>query len=401
MARELHGVTRGAHRQREVTLHGLDEREQALVRFAKRLVATPSLSGQEHQVARLVAAELRRLGYRSVTVDRAGNVVGWLGTGRPRLMFNGHLDHVPPAGMDDPYDARIELGEGLGRSGPVLRGRGSCDMKANVAAGVYAAAFLEPETKLQAAFVFTADVQEETDSPAGVRALLAEGLRADYGISGEATELEVAVGHRGKAQFDVIVSGRASHASTPDLGMNAVFRAIPFLRALEQAQAGLGSDPLFGPATLTVTRIESQPRGDVAVVPSSCVIRVDRRYLPGESAQSCGEELQAIVAHTAERERIPARVAFVDDYPLMCTPLDDPVVAAGREAVAAVTGETPTMRTWRFGVNATFMNAAGIPSIGIGAGDESCAHTDEEHVEVDQLVASSRIYAQLIRRLCT
>ncbi|HTZ64093.1 MAG TPA: M20/M25/M40 family metallo-hydrolase [Solirubrobacteraceae bacterium] len=401
MARELHGVGRGAHRQREVTLHGLDERERALVRFARRLVATPSLSGEEHQVARLVASELRRLGYRNVTVDRAGNVLGSLGPGRARLMFNGHLDHVPPAGMLDPYDARIELSERPGGSAPVLRGRGSCDMKANVAAGVYAAAFLEPETKLQAAFVFTADVQEETDSPAGVRALLAEGLRADYGISGEATELGVAVGHRGKAQFDVIVAGRASHASTPELGSNAVFRAVPFLRALEQAQAGLGDDPLFGPATLTVTRIESQPHGDVAVVPSACVIRVDRRYLPGESAESAHRELQAIVAQTAERERVPARVELVDDYPLMSTPLDDPVVAAGRDAVAAVMGESPTMRTWRFGVNATFMNAAGIPSIGIGAGDESCAHTDEEHVDVDQLVASSRIYAELIRRLCT
>jgi putative selenium metabolism hydrolase len=401
LARELHGVPHGADRQRQVTLQDLDEREQALVRFAKRLVATPSLSGEEHQVARLVASELRRLGYRNVTVDRAGNVVAWLGKGRPRLMFNGHLDHVPPAGMNDPYDARIEPSKGHGRSVPVLRGRGSCDMKANVAAGVYAAAFLEPETKLRTAFVFTADVQEETDSPAGVRALLAEGLRADYGVSGEATELGVAVGHRGKAQFDVIVLGRASHASRPDLGLNAVFRAIPFLRALEQAQAGLGSDPLFGPATLTVTRIESEPRGDVAVVPSSCVIRVDRRYLPGESAASCAEELRAIVAQTAERERVPARVELVDDYPLMATSLDEPVVAAGREAVTAVTGESPTMRTWRFGVNATFMNAAGIPSIGIGAGDESYAHTDEERVPVDQLVASSRIYAELIRRLCT
>jgi putative selenium metabolism hydrolase len=401
LAHEPHRPARSAQRQRELTLQGLDEREQALVRFAKRLVATPSLSGEEHQVARLVASELRCLGYRNVTVDRAGNVVGRLGTGRPRLMFNGHLDHVPPAGMDDPYGARIEQGEGLGATGPVLRGRGSCDMKANVAAGVYAAAFLAPDTKLQAEFVFTADVQEETDSPAGVRALLAEGVRADYGISGEATELGVAVGHRGKAQFDVIVAGRASHASTPDRGLNAVFRAIPFLCALEQAQAELGSDPLFGPATLTVTRIESQPCGDVAVVPSSCTIRVDRRYLPGESAESCAEELRALVAQTAAREQIPARVEFVDDYPLMSTPLDDPVVAAGREAVAAVMGESPAMRTWRFGVNATFMNAAGIPSIGIGAGEERCAHTEQEHVAVDQLVASSRIYAELIRRLCT
>jgi succinyl-diaminopimelate desuccinylase len=85
----------------------------------------------------------------------------------------------------------------------------------------------------------------------------------------------------------------------------------------------------------------------------------------------------------------------------MSTPPDSPIVRAGCDAVEAVTGERPSVRTWRFGVNATFMSAAGIPCIGIGAGDERFAHTSEEHVEVNQLLASSRIYAELVSRLCT
>ncbi len=383
------------------TLDGLGERELALIRFAQRLVATPSPSGGEREVAALLATELERLGYANVSVDDAGNVVAMLGTGPPRLMFNGHIDHVPAAGMDSPHDASIEPGQRFGRPGLVLRGRGSCDMKANVAAGAYAAAFLSAETRLSGSFLFTADVQEETDSPAGVRALLARGVRADHGISGEATELEVAVGHRGKAQLDVIVSGRASHASTPAAGQNAIFRAIPFLSALQGAGAELGADALFGPATLTVTGICSEPPGAMAVVPSACTIRVDRRYIPGESALSVHAQLAELIERVSEREDIGARVELVDDYLLMSTPPEDPLVQAGREAVAAVTGRLPGVRTWRFGVNATFMSAAGIPSIGIGAGDERVAHTPEEHVDIGQLLASSAIYAELIRRLCT
>ena len=393
-------VPGGSSRHLEKSLEALDQRELALVRFAQRLVATPSLSGQERPVSLLVASELRLLGYRDVHIDEAGNVVGQLGTGRRRLMFNGHLDHVPAADMESPHDARIESDVQSGWPGLVLRGRGSCDMKANIAAGAYAAAFLPPDTKLTGAFVFAAGVQEETGSPMGMRALLARGVRADYGISGEATNLALAVGHRGKAKFDVVVSGRASHASTPSEGLNAVYRAVPFIGALEEVSGELGSDPFFGPATLTVTGIASEPEDEVAIVPSACVIGVDRRYIPGESTESCREQLTDVIARVSEREGIEAQVVLIEDHPLVSTPVDHPLVQAGCDAVEAINGERPEVGTWRFGLNASFLSAAGMPCIGIGAGDEHLAHTSEERVEVSQLLRSSRIYAELIRRLC-
>jgi len=157
--------------------------EGDLVAFAQRLAATPSLPGEEREVAELLATKLVHLGYRDVAVDPMSNVVGYLGEGPPRLMFNGHLDHVPPAGMEDPYGAQIVDGH--------LRGRGTLDMKANVAAGAFAAAFVD--APLRGAYIFTADVREEIDGPEGIQALLAQGLRADYGVSGEATSLDVAL----------------------------------------------------------------------------------------------------------------------------------------------------------------------------------------------------------------
>jgi hypothetical protein len=174
----------------------MSARERELVSFARQLVATPSLPGEERDAAELMAAKLVDLGYRDVTIDEASNVVGYLGTGPPVLMFNGHLDHVPPAGMEDPYGAQIVDGH--------LRGRGSLDMKANLAAGAFAAAFVDGP--LRGSYVFTADVREEIDGPEGIPALLARGLRADYGVSGEATSLDIALGHRGKLQFDVSIA---------------------------------------------------------------------------------------------------------------------------------------------------------------------------------------------------
>jgi putative selenium metabolism hydrolase len=381
-------------------LDALDAPSRRLVEFTQELIRTPSLSGQEHDVSRLLAAELETLGFRDVTIDAVGNVVGYLGEGPPRLMFNGHIDHVPPAGMKDPYGAELVDAVQFGEEGLAIRGRGSCDMKANVAAGAFAAAFLDADALRGGSFVFTADVQEEPDSPAGIPALLAAGLRADYGISSESTELAISLGHRGKVQFDIVVTGRSSHASTPDDGVNAVFRAQPFVHAVEKLHQRLPDDELFGRATVTVTGISSEPQGDVAVVPSSCTIRVDRRYVPGETPQTVTRELEDLVAEIAAEHGSTATVALVNIYPLMAIDADHPLVAAGAAAVEQVLGRAPSLRTWRFGVNATFMSEAGIPTIGIGPGNEDWAHTPEEHIPVAQLVESSRIYAALIERLC-
>jgi putative selenium metabolism hydrolase len=381
-------------------LASLGPRERELVEFAQRLVATPSLPGRERAVSVLVAAKLRELGYREVSIDEHGNVVGTFGAGSPALMFNGHLDHVPPAGMDDPYGAQFVHGSRWSEAGVALRGRGSCDMKANVAAGAFAPAFLT-WGRLRRAYLFTADVREEVDGPEGIESLLARGLRADHGLSGEATGLDVALGHRGKLQLDVVVSGRSSHAGAPERGENAVYGAVPFLAALERHQAVLRADPLFGPATVTVTGIRSSPGGDVAVVPNACTIRVDRRYLPGETPEASRAELEALVARVVAAHGTPAEVRPVNVYPLMRTAADHPLVAVAAEAVRSVTGREPGLIAWRFGVNATFMSAAGIPSIGIGPGDEQYAHTAEEHVPVAELAQASRIYATLIAKLCT
>lgn len=384
----------------EGRLADLGDEGRELVEFARRMVATPSLSGEEADVSKLLAVELERLGFRDVEVDHHGNVVGWLGQGPPRLMFNGHIDHVPPAGMEEPYEARLVDGSPFGVDDVVIRGRGSCDMKANVAAGAYAARFLDPAELDSGSFLFTADVQEETDSPVGVQSLLERGLTAEYGISSESTGLDVYLGHRGKIQVDVTVSGRSSHASTPGDGLNAVYRSIPFLEAFREFPEGLAGDPRFGQGTLTVTDITSEPGTDVAVVPSSCRIRLDRRYVPGETPEGCLAELSALVDRVSGEHGIEATVELVNIYPLMTIPEEHELVRLGVEAVRSVTGRDPAIKAWRFGVNGTFMSEAGIPTIGIGPGNENFAHTGDEHVPVGELVDSSRIYADLIRRLC-
>ena len=95
-----------------------------------------------------------------------------------------------------------------------------------------------------------------------------------------------------------------------------------------------------------------------------------------------------------------ATVELVNVYPLMVTEPDHPIVQAASAAVEEATGRRPSLKAWKFGVNATFMNAAGIPSVGIGAGDERLAHTPAERVPVCEIVQASHAYALLIESLC-
>lgn len=399
---------RGDAGGREMAMPTVDERlaglsgvDRELVGLARELVETPSPSGQEMAVAHRLAEELGRLGYEDVDIDRYGNVTGRYGPEPAALLFNGHIDHVPPSDMSDPYMGELIDGAIWGIEGLALRGRGSCDMKGNVAAGVYAVRYLEPDVRLVRGYRIVADAREETDEYEGLPYYIEHGPLADVAISGEATGLNIALGHRGKLQFEITVVGRSSHTSRPYDGVNAVYAASKLITAIEHYAQELPSDELYGPATAAVIHVVSAPDPTVAMVPARCVIRMDRRFLPNETPDSVDAEIRDLVATTCEREGIEASARCVGVYPLMATDRAHPIVGQAVEAIESVTGRRPGLTTWDFGVSATFLNAVGVPSIGIGAGDERYAHTRDEHVPVSELSAAARIYARLIERVCT
>ena len=377
------------------------ETDRDLVDFARELVRIPSLSGEERCVSERLADELRRLGYKAVEIDRYANVSARFGPEPAALLFNGHIDHVPPSDMEAPYAAELVDGSPWGVDGPVLRGRGSCDMKANVAAGAYAVRYLAPDAQLARGYRFVADVREETDEYEGLPYWIDHGLLANVAISGESTGLDIALGHRGKVQFEITITGRSSHTSRPADGINAVYAAARVIDAIEQYATQLPSDEFYGAATAALVHIVSAPDPTVAVVPARCVIRMDRRFLPNETPDSVDAEIREFVASTCTRFGIDATVELMAVYPLMTTDRAHSIVGYALDAVERVTGRRPRLTTWGFGVSATFLNGAGVPSIGIGPGDERYAHTRDEHVPVADLTAAARIYAGLIERLCT
>ena len=386
-------------------VRGRDVDRKALVEFAQELVRIPSPSGQEERLAQRLAGEMRRVGCDDVFVDRIGNVVGRIGTGEPpALLYNGHMDTVGPANLEhwrrDPYAAEVE--------GGVLHGLGAVDMKGALASMVYSVPAVKASaSRLKGTLYLVGVVQEEPAEGLGMRVLIEEeGIKPDFVVLGEATDLQVSRGQRGRVEIRVTTHGRSCHACSPEQGRNAVNAAARLIFETELLGPRLGNDPFLGPGSLAVTQIESVS-GSRNAVPDTCTFYVDRRLTLGETEARALAELQQIVA----RERLDAEIVVSeyeitsytgyrhkvrDSYPPWVIPDDHFLVQAVSQAVRQSLGYRPRLERWAFSTDGVYtMGVAGIPTVGFGPGDERFAHTVDDQVRIDDLVSAAQVYAAL------
>ncbi len=377
--------------------------EDGLIDFTRKLIQTPSPSMREEDAANLVAEKMREIGFDAVKMDPIHNVTGALygDDPAPELIFNGHMDHVPPGDMPEPYSGQIADGSKYGVMGRVIEGRGACDMKGALASMIYGAkALVDSGVRLNKTFVMTAVVREEMAKGEGIKALLEQGLKGKMAVSGEATRLQTHLGHRGKLEFTLGVKGRTAHASNPSRGINAIYKMCDLIGDM-RGHYRLPSHPMLGDCTFTVIDIVSEPGRLGPITPDWCEIALDRRYLPEETAASVQKEIQAFIDDRGNNDPdFKAMVKLVKDFPPLYCPEDEPIVKVIQESRKAVFGEKGELSTWKFGVDGTFIQRAGIPCAGFGPGDERFAHTPEDHVPIADLIASSKVYAEIIRNAC-
>jgi putative selenium metabolism hydrolase len=378
---------------------------QALISFLQDMVRIPSPSSQEGAVAERLAAEMRAVGFDEVWTDRIGNVVGRIGPGNgPRLFYDGHMDTVgmgdPTAWTHDPFGAAIENG--------VLYGCGAADMKGSLASLVYGAkALIDSGVRLAGDLVVVGVVQEEPCEGHAMRVLVEEeGLSPHWVVLAEPTRLQVSRGQRGRLEMQVTVRGRSSHASAPDRGDNAIYGAARLIFSLELLADMLPEDPFLGKGTLAVTRIENTG-GSNNVIPDSCTFVVDRRLTLGETEARALAEVQGLIARECKRAEVRLAefdytsytgyaLRGVEHYPAWVLPESHSLVQAAARTIRAVVGERPVIGKWDFSTDGTYtMGIAGIPTIGLGPGEEAQAHTADEHIRLADCFTAAQIYAQL------
>ena len=318
------------------------------------------------------------------TPGRPSVLVCARGTGGGRtLLLCGHVDTVGVEGMEAPHRPR--------REGDRLYGRGAYDMKAGVAAALIACR--DAVAAGLAGDVVVAAVADEEHASLGVQEAL-RSVRADAAIVTEPTELEVVVAHKGFVWIEVEVPGRAAHGSRPHLGIDAIVKAGPILTGLGALDESLAerTHPLLGRGSVHASHIEGG--GELSSYPPRCVLRLERRTLPGETAADAEAEVAALLAPI---EGATQRTLLVRDP--FEVPRDGELVGAVRAAAGEVLGEPPAIGGASYWADAAFIAAAGIPTVMFGPGGEG-AHADVEWVSVAGTEAVARTLLAVARHVC-
>jgi succinyl-diaminopimelate desuccinylase len=335
---------------------------------------------------------------------------------RPLVHLNGHFD-VVPAGEGwtvDPFGGEVKDGR--------IWGRGSCDMKAGIAAAVFAAeAIRRAGVELHGSVEISGTVDEESGGFAGV-AWLAE----NRWLSRERTKAviipepfgvdRVCVGHRGVYWFEVIAEGRIAHGSMPYLGVNAIEGMSHFLDLVRDelgpALAGrITAMPVVPEgsrhATININGIDGgQPVDDI---PSPCVADrcravFDRRFLLEEGLEKTRAEISALVQKA--QARMPAVKFSIADrliFEPTRAPEDAPLIGALTDAIEQVTGRKAALVASPGTYDQKHVaRIAGVPHcVAYGPGELAMAHQPDEYCSVDDIVSCTKVLALAVLRLAS
>ena len=383
--------------------------EHALA-FAQELIRIPGLSGEEEAVARRVRTEMEVLGLDDVRIDEVGNVIGVArGRGdRPAALLNSHLDVVAAGDESEweypPYGGVVE--------GGFLHGRGSMDIKGQLAIQTYAAAALAGEAPGD---VVVAHTVHEERGGLGMKLLLESGsVSPGVVVIGEATACDVCIGHRGRAEVEIVLSGVAGHASAPERANNALDLLGDALAAVEALNSDQRSDPVLGPATVVATSIDVLPESR-NVIPDNVVVTLDWRILPGDSDVSLvgrveralarrrmelpeGMSWSVRVATEAQRTWTGVQERRAQHTPGFLVDSDHPAVVAAAAAVGRRGGSgAAAVRPWRFATDGGWSaDVHGILTIGFGPGEERYAHTNRERLDLEEARWAFDRYPRLV-----
>ena len=366
----------------------------ALVRIDSRNpLLVPGAPGED-EIAHRLAEVLSDWGLETHIVEsapgRANVVARRRGRGGGRsLMLNGHLDVVGTDGMAHaPFDAERRDGR--------MYGRGASDMKGGIAAMCAAAARLPA---LDGDIIVTAVCDEEWQS-AGTASLLRSGMRADAAIVTEPTGLAIMPAHKGFVWAEIRVTGRAAHGSRWDLGVDAIRHAGSVLTELDALERSLEGrrHPLLGRPSLHASTIEGGT--GMSTYPDSCMLRLERRTIPGESLEAVRRELEDAIGRAAQgRDEFAADIAVLFAQPASDVPDDAPLVRTLAETLGArgLPAQSLGMSAW---TDAALLNGAGIPTICFGPGDMGLAHAAEEYIEIAQVEQATDILVSFAERWC-
>ncbi len=380
------------------------EHKDEILQFASDLVKIRAETGAEQDAAIAVKAKMEELGFDRILTTKLGDIVGVMGNGPTKILFDSHMDAVvvndadewefPPFGgvMDDTY----------------IHGRGSVDMRCSIACTVYAAYFAKQLGYTDGKTVYvSASVMEEDFDAYAIRKEIEElQLDLDYAVICEPSNDQIALGHRGRAMFEIVTHGISCHGSAPENGKNAVYemrKVIERVEALNDEFYKIEGEH----GSVVLSKIECEAVS-LNAVPASCRIYLDRRLAKGETFEVVKKEMDKLVEGLDAQWNVYIAKGTsytgqpVDMYTFMEaweTDVNDPLPQALAKSYRENLEKEPVFFKWNFSTNGFATTEKGIPTIGLGPGEMQYCHMRDERVKKESLLNCCKAYTGLIANI--
>ncbi|OGR24543.1 MAG: hypothetical protein A2277_10000 [Desulfobacterales bacterium RIFOXYA12_FULL_46_15] len=383
----------------------LKEVEADMISFARELTRIKSYTGQEKDIVMHIRKKMLALGYDDVIVDGMGNVIGIIGNGPTRILYDSHVDTVAVRDEQEwtvkPFGGELIDGN--------LYGRGAVDMKSAVAASVYAGyamkklKFHEGKT----IYISTSVMEEDFDGESIFYECTEGGLNPDFTVICEPTQCKLAVGQRGRALIRIKMSGIPAHGGAPEKGDNPVYKTPEIIRRIEAlGNKFMAMEGEKGSLALTCIEVEAASKN---AIPSKCSIYVDRRLVKGEDETAMEKEMNALLAGTdaawevykvTQKSWTGRDITLHSFMPAWEIDKEHLLTKAAIKAFSELNGAAPELCKWDFSTNGVAsMTRLGIPTIGFGPGDPKQAHCVDEHCPVEEIKKAFEFYIGLAARV--
>ncbi len=414
---------------RQAVLDVIDQNRDKAVEFLQKMIAIPSVTGDEAAIQRFVADYMEGIGlevdmwetdweelkkhpgYRPVDRGYEGrpNIVATrkgAGGGRS-LLLNGHTDVIPVGNgegwTDDPWSAKIKDGR--------IYGRGSCDMKSGVASHILAVQFLkEAGIELKGDVMINVVIDEEV-SGHGTLDTVIRGYKADAGISGETSDLGVQPACIGRIWFQIDVQGKPAGIQQRYLGISAIDlgnKIVKAVQELEDHRVATVKHPLYPSALDSLPCIigSFQAGNYPSAFPASAVLKGSIGTVPGEDHEGVKQSLRDKIAEVAAQDEWmkdhPPVVRFVGyDAEASEIPVGHPIVDLVSKNYTEITGKAPVISGRQGAADTRFLNSYGnTPTVIFGPGSTAVMHANDEYVSIDDYITSIKVMALCILDWC-
>lgn len=379
--------------------------KQEVINLCQDLIRKSSYSGHEQNVADILKTYMQKNKFDKVFTDKYGNIIGCIKGNRPgpKILFDGHIDTVPVANELEwtypPFAAEIHNDK--------IYGRGTSDMKGAVAAMCVAAKYFKEDFGNDfAGEIYVAGVVHEECFEGVASREVSKNIKPDYVIIGEASNLNIKIGQRGRAEIIVETFGKSCHSANPEKGINAVYKMAKVIEAINTLEPP--HHEFLGDGILELTDIKSSPYPGASVVPDYCRATYDRRLLVGETKESVlapikklleemmvkDSTLKVKVSYSVGKEKCYTNNEITGErfFPGWLYDKNDEFIQKAYVQLKN-NGFNPEITQYNFCTNGShYAGEAHIKTFGLGPSKENLAHTANEYIEINQLIKAVQCY---------